>query len=606
MRIVNNKNNIIIFLVFIVVLCFFSIKSISAKFEQGYTTDDNVVDYNFDLEFNIDSYSEKNNDNILEEYEIIDVKANSYSVFNIDVKNVNSGVVYYGIWYKNLSDIYTNIEVGKYISFANDTFGSLNSGETKTTTIVIKNNESNNIKVKIGVASSDKSTNDIGYYDGRTLIEGIISNLNNDNINEPILSGNMIPVVYDEDKHYWVKADYLNKNNNWYDYNKKRWANVILVKDSVSDKYAKDLVGTQININDVMAFYVWIPRFKYLLWDINRQANSYDDYAYNANNNGISIMFERDGESSSNVTCNYNYSSSLKLFDECMYSSNKVSNDTKNSVYADAWYTHPAFKRGNEELSGFWIGKFETSGSKDNPTIIPDSKSLIDLPIADYYKVSKTFGSYGIGNLKSSMIRNVEWGAVSYLTHSVYGLCDDNYCRDIYINNSIDYYTGRSSGSYIDDDINQYGTYSYDGYGIINGVKNNNYTYGVVASTTGNVSGVYDMAGGALEYVMANISNSELNINIGDNSGNWDNKIDQNDYDLYSPINNINNFYDRSRLGDATSEVSIGDLTWGNRIKTEINDDSIWMIRGLGNNIYGFGFADGGASDIYSFRSIIY
>ena len=597
----------ILLFVFIIVVSFYSIKSISAKFEQGYTTEDNVVDYNFDLDFYIDSYSDASGVSSIEEYEVISVSANSYSIFNVDVKNVSSNTMYYGIWYKNLSDIYTSIDVSKYVSFANDTFGSLNSNETKTTTIVIRNNENVNVKVKIGVASSNSSVNDIGYYDGRKLIEGIISNLKSNAVNEPILSGDMIPVIYDEDNHYWIKADYRNKNNNWYDYYNKKWANVVLVKDDVRDSYSKYDVGTKIDMDDVLAFYVWIPRFKYLVWDINRQTVDSKNYSYNAKDNGIGIIFESDGINSGNVICNYNSLSSLGLLDECKYMDNNiVTINSLNGVYSSSWYTHPAFIRGDKNLSGFWIGKFETTGTKDNPTIIPDSKAMVDNSLADYFKISKKFNDYGIGKLDASIARNLEWGAVSYLTHSVYGLCDDNECKDININNSFDYYTGRSSGFYVDDDASMYGTYSYDGYGTINGEKDDKYNYGVMSSTTGNISGVYDMAGGASEYVLGNIGSNDFKVLVGDNSGDWaDVNLDNYFIDLYSSFSSINDSYYKSRLGDATSEVSINGFVWGSTLKSNIEEDSHWIVRGLGNNIYGYGYVDGGASSNYSFRSVI-
>ena len=586
-----NKRNVYLFFVFVLVLVFYSISNTYAKFEQGYTTEDNVVDYNFDLDFYLNSYSEGSGVSSVEEYEVVNVSANSYSLFNVD---------------KNMSNVYSNIEIAKYVSFANDTFGSLNSNETKTTTIVIKNNENVNVKVKIGVASSKKSVSDIGYYDGRQLIEGIISNLNNDSVNAPLLSGDMIPVVYNEDRHYWVKANYSNKDYSWYNYYNKRWANAILVKESARNKYNKASIGSVIDMDDVIAFYVWIPRFKYMVWDINRETSDVSNYSYNAKDNGIGIIFESDGVSSGNVSCNYNSLASLGLFDECKYMNNLVTLNSLNSVYSSAWYTHPAFVRGDKNLSGFWIGKFETTGTKTEPTIIPDSKALTDNSLSDYFTVSKKFNDYGIGELDAGIIRNLEWGAVSYLTHSIYGLCDENECKEININNSFDYYTGRSSGYYVDDDASIYGTYSYDGYGTINGNKDDKYNYGVLASTTGNISGIYDMAGGAMEYVLGNIGSNDFKVLVGDNSGNWNGiKLDNYYIDLYAPFNSINDGYYKSRLGDATSEVSINGFTWGNTIKSMIEENGLWMVRGLGNNIYGYSYVDGGASSNYTFRSVI-
>lgn len=592
-----NKRNVLLLIVFIIVVSFYSISSTYAKFEQGYTTKDNVVDYNFDLNFDIKSYSDSSGSvNTIEEYEVVSIRANSYVLFNVDVSNTSSSLIYYGIWYKNLSDIYTDIDVSKYIASSNDTFSSLESGGTKTSTIVVINNENVNVKIKIGVASSYNGYDDILYDDGRMLISNdVISNVNNNMVNEPVLSGNMIPVSYDDKNHYWVKADYNNKSGSWYDYYDKRWANVILVRDDVIDDYINKDIGSVINLNDVLAFYVWIPRFKYLVWDINRQTSNISNYSYDVINNGVGIIFESDGNSTGNVSCNYNYTSLSGLFDECNYSSNEVTMNSMNSVYADAWYTHPAFTLDGSNLNGFWVGKFETTGTIDNPSIIPDSKAITNYTLSDFYHASLKFNDYGIGDFKSRLIRNVEWGALVYLTHSIYGLCNNDFCSDININNSIQYYTGRSSGVSLVDEANLYGTYSYDGYGIIDGVRDNNYNYGVISSTTGNVSGVYDVAGGALEYVMGGIKNDVL---IGDD-------INSSYYDLYSSFSTINDSYYRARLGDATAEVSIGGNTWNNILKSNIEDDGIWIIRGTGSNMYGYEYVSGGANSNYGFRSVI-
>lgn len=66
------------------------------------------------------------------------------------------------------------------------------------------------------------------------------------------------------------------------------------------------------------------------------------------------------------------------------------------------------------------------------------------------------------------MLKNMKWGAVAYLSYSKYGKKSE-----ITINNDFAYFTG--GGAY----------------------KTN-----VAQSTTGNITGVYDMSGGAWEYMM--------------------------------------------------------------------------------------------------------
>ena len=93
---------------------------------------------------------------------------------------------------------------------------------------------------------------------------------------------------------------------------------------------------------------------------------------------------------------------------------------------------------------------------------------------------------------------------------------------------------------------------------------NNTYTSGSNPkdSTTANIYGVFDMAGSANEYTMANISNSN-SLNLA-NTTFKDIPISNDDYDLYQ----INKFI----LGDATREISSYDIS--------MNNDNSWIIRG--------------------------
>ena len=614
----NNKKNIFVLLCMIIILSFFSIKSTYAKFIQGYTTPEDIVDYSYDLDFNIKSYSDEDNFDddksygTLEEYEVVSVKAHGYSLFNVDVTNSSDKDIYYGIWYKNLTNIEQNkFSVSKLSSSSNETSGDIKSNETKTITVIVNNNSSNNLEIKIGVASDENSVKNIIYYDNRILITNVIDNYNND-ANEPILDSGMIPVRYDDSLNSWVKANFNNKNNSWYDYSAKKWANVILVKDDVREYYQNVSVNSKININDVVAFYVWIPRFKYKVWNINRQTKSVDNYSYNAKDEGIQIVFERDSKNTGNVSCKYNIHTTFNnntLSDSCDYMSNNIKYNTINGPYTDAWYTHPAF---GDSLSGFWIGKFETTGNKDNPTILPDSVALTNLDLSSQFAISRKFNDYGITNgMDARIIKNVEWGAVLYLAHSVYGVCDNKECMNVYYNNSTKFYTGRSSGNNNINDVNDSGTFSYDGYIINdNNTKSSKRDFSKLASTTGNITGVYDMSGGAMEIVMSNYVTESFALNSGSSLDNWniDKKLSEKYYELYSYVSdssNSNSYY-KTRLGDATSELTINGNPWNNVLKSLTgNKNYPWVIRGFGNNMFGYGFSNGSANEKYTFRSVI-
>ena len=98
---------------------------------------------------------------------------------------------------------------------------------------------------------------------------------------------------------------------------------------------------------------------------------------------------------------------------------------------------------------------------------------------------------YGFStNTDTHMIKNIEWGAVAYLSHSKYGTCSGGSCKEIGINNNSNLITGCGAvaGSSSSTTCNTYNT-----------------SNGVLASTTFNIYGVYDMSGGANDYTMGNV-----------------------------------------------------------------------------------------------------
>ena len=101
-------------------------------------------------------------------------------------------------------------------------------------------------------------------------------------------------------------------------------------------------------------------------------------------------------------------------------------------------------------------------------------------------------------NLNSPMMKNTEWGAVAYLSRSVYGINSEVW-NNPYYNNTTNYspITGLCGN-----ETNGKDNATTD---MSNTVKYNE-TGGGNASTTGNVYGIYDMAGGAWEYVAGYLS----------------------------------------------------------------------------------------------------
>ena len=138
------------------------------------------------------------------------------------------------------------------------------------------------------------------------------------------------------------------------------------------------------------------------------------------------------------------------------------------------------------------------------------------------------------------MMKNDEWGAVAYLSKSKYGKQNE----EVWINNSGSYITG-SAGNSASAGSNTGTTNDYTS------------TQGVKASTTGTVYGVYDMSGGAWEYVAGYVNNGHGNLtSYGSSLVNGDAKT-KNVYSKASSDNNTNNYNANSgKYGDAVYETS--------------------------------------------------
>ena len=203
------------------------------------------------------------------------------------------------------------------------------------------------------------------------------------------------------------------------------------------------------------------------------------------------------------------------------------------------YYVHPAFTNNvdlggwDSELTGIWVGKYESSRSDagttaDNPgtsekiAVVPGVTSWRNTTIGDMYDYAKAYST----NLNSHMLKNSEWGAVAYLTHSQYGRNG----HEVTINNSSNYITG-SAGNSVSADADVGTTSDYWS------------TQGVLASSTGNVYGIYDLSGGAYEYVASYFANGDFSL-----AGSaFTNNIS----------NNLSTVYweTTGKLGDATTET---------------------------------------------------
>jgi len=298
---------------------------------------------------------------------------------------------------------------------------------------------------------------------------------------------------------------------------------------SLKEHYLSSDPGTIVMDEDILSQYVWIPRFKYRVWNALGE-NNVD--TYDAYHKGIDITFETLDNSSGTIYCdNGCYSDLLKTIPI-------TSND--NGKY----YTHPAFSKTEKELTGFWVGKYEITSNYSNRA---NQEVLRNEYLSTYYTNIKKISD----NIDYHVIKNSEWGAITYLSHSKYGLCKNNLCAE---------YAGN------------------DSY-----IAGNNQ----LDTTTGNNYGVFDLAGSASEYTMGNITTTDsLNLN---NSSFSDVPIGTDDYDLYQN----NSFI----LGDATKEINGWYNTSGN-----IDINNSWIVR---NNIFGYDTSNDIQSEDLTTRIVI-
>ena len=267
----------------------------------------------------------------------------------------------------------------------------------------------------------------IALYSGDKLEYKRVPNYDGTCANQPILYNNMIPVNYKNGE--WVVSDKTNSDvdNLWYSYNSGKWANSVVVSNS--NKYKN--VGTVINNNDVLGYFVWIPRYRYKLWNVGNEITD----SYNAYDDGIEIIFE-----------------------------NGV-NKTLNAIENNNYITHPAF---GDNLRGVWISKYEISKDTDLYRFVPGVESYRNDTLEKYQIIGSDIASqYKLGKKADShIINNFEWGAALYLSHSKYGVCSGDGCSKISVNDT--YISGNNKQD----------------------------------TTTRNVYGIYDMAGGSGEYVV--------------------------------------------------------------------------------------------------------
>ena len=338
---------------------------------------------------------------------------------------------------------------------------------------------------------------------------------------DPVLKSPLIPVEIKSNGDVY----YANEKSEWYNYKEKRWANAVILIDEPSN--ANYQVGDHILEDDIESYFVWIPRYQYKVWDLGKYTSAPDGSTL-VNNNYTTSTTQAMNKS--------------RIIDIQFGTPNNIPKMTEPST-TGVYYTHPAFTLGNKDLNGIWVGKFETGGtSADSMVIKPNVPSWGNNTIKEFFTAGKSFAT----ELNSHMMKNTEWGAAAYLSHSQYGIG-----TEVNINNANDFYTGYSAAPNTDQSTRE-GIYA--AHTVTEITQPWNTPVGYLASTTGNISGIYDMSGGTWEYVAAYRKGSIAADKSGFSAEEITQQISAGYIDGYDEESSTTT-YNKRILGDATGEM---------------------------------------------------
>lgn len=364
-----------------------------------------------------------------------------------------------------------------------------------------------------------------------------------------VIDQNVIPVKYQNGN--WVEAD-ATVFGDWFDYAEKKWANIL------TDN----------------GYFVWIPRYAYKITSKYHEASS--------SAGTVAIVFLNKDNTIKNLTD----SEGNIVNQEDIVTPDEVNSsiDGEGINATTKYIIHPAFiamDTEEENVDGLWVAKYEMSmeqtldGGLTWSHKAVESTTVGNISIAGdttkkmvsksgvsswrYIDVTNIFENcYNMNrNFDSHMMKNSEWGLVTYLGMSKYGNGAKKYVEQ---NKSTSYLTGCGS--------------------------NGNLSTGA-ASTTGNMYGVFDMSGGSYEYVAGYLEDVCLNSTSGSL------------YNINSSLVNAENKYKDVYNVDETGTTSnaftvnclkVGDGLW------EISDgSSIWF----NNEFFYAGISDGGHYPIF-------
>lgn len=377
----------------------------------------------------------------------------------------------------------------------------------------------------------------------------------------------MIPVKYtgSETKPEWqtvAKSEDATHQGDWYDYSQRRWANAITVKPEKLAKYQGKSV--KVDDADVLGYWVYVPRYSY---KVRGDYSDVDKDSHGVDNN-FEIKFERANQPrrSSNP-------------------SDTVDHDTYEPDSASkswGWATPRGFVFGDRDLNGIWLSKYQISfanntaqslpnqpmlrgGTKDTDLLVKSLTVLQSIGKPDPNHPNQSAGevdlppvkpnAHNLAELSSRMPRSSEYATAIYLAYSKYGIGlnrEHKYTEgknrgkvkwyDGIQGNNFDLFT-RKDGERIYGSVTGCGPladqstakYGKEGSAVRGGEAGTNAACGVdlkhgyytklgqLASTSGNQTGIYDMAGSNSWEVTASLTK---NVNGDENSDNSDSGIE--------------------------------------------------------------------------------
>ena len=366
----------------------------------------------------------------------------------------------------------------------------------------------------------------------------------NGKVNKPELMTGMKAIQFNdptESTEGSVKEVTDSNKNDWYNYDEKKWANAQTEDGSM---------------------WVWIPRYAYKVvykdpsdkskggtFDIVFLIGTTDNY-YDENGNLQTAQRQTSEDQTIDTTTGYtvhpaftdeskiNYANGgwkkelagiwVSKFEAGFASGNnnapvKASNVNYSQTTSLVWSREAGTTNDSTQPARNWLdGVYgEKTTAIKYPTFQGLTYSMNYINPSDAFSISKALTDDGnIYGLKSSstdshLIKNSEWGAVSYLSQSKYGLNGENIViNNVTLNNTTPsvYAVTGCAASTADADavgitIDKLNKRSQDGVYVWT-QKN-----GIKASSTGTIYGIYDMSGGTWERSAAIVNNGDDNLN---------------------------------------------------------------------------------------------